>query len=145
MLRVTLLFVATLLGGWVFAWWWPAVPALLTGFWKPARMARGFFAALIGSGAAWVLAAVWFDVRNDGLLSERLAPVFHLPGGTGLIVATGVVGGLTAGLGSLFGARFRRFWSSLHEALIEVAAPVPEEEGEAGTEPGLGTRSARGQ
>ncbi len=129
MIRVTLLFAATLLGGALFAWWWPAVPALLTGFWKPSRPARGFFAALIGSGLAWGLVALWFDVRNDGLLSGRIAPLFHVPGSPGLIVATGLVGGVTAGLGSLFGTHFRRFWSSLHEALIEVAAPVPEEEG----------------
>jgi hypothetical protein len=138
MIRVSLLFGATLLGGWIFAWWWPAVPALLTGFWKPSRLARGFLAAVIGSGLAWGLVALWFDVRNEGLLAGRIAPLFHLPGGAGLIVASGLVGGFTAGLGSLFGARFRRFWSSLHEALVEVAAPVPEEE--AGGRFGTGKR-----
>jgi len=128
MIRVTLLFVASLLGGPLFAWWWPAVPALLTGFWKPTQPVRGFFAALLGSGLAWGVVALWLDARNDGLLAGRIAPLFHLPGAAGLIVATSLVGGLTAGLGSLFGACFRRFWSSLHEALIEVTAPVPEEE-----------------
>lgn len=129
MIRLPLLFVATLLGGPLFAWWWPAVPALLTGFWKPARPVRGFLAALIGSGLAWVVVALWFDVRNGGLLSGRLAPLFHLPGSTGLIVVTGLVGGLTAGFGSLFGSSFRRFWASLHDALVE---DPPEEEVEGG-------------
>lgn len=126
MIRVSLLFFATLMGGPFFAWWWPAVPALLTGFWKPERMFRGFVAALIGGGFAWAVTALWLDVRNDGLLSGRIAPLFHLPGGESLIGLTALIGGLTAGLGSLFGAWFRRFWASLHEALVEVAAPVPE-------------------
>jgi hypothetical protein len=130
MIRLPLLFFATLLGGPLFAWWWPAVPALLTGFWKPTKPVRGFFAALIGGGAAWVAVALWFDVRNDGLLSGRLAPLFHVPGSAGLLVATGLVGGLTAGLGSLFGCSFRRFWASLHEALVEEVPVVEEDEEE---------------
>lgn len=128
MIRVPLLFVATLLGGSLFAWWWPAVPALLTGFWKPEKPARGFFAALLGGGLAWAATALWFDARNEGLLSARIAPLFHLPGSPGLIAVAALIGGVTAGLGSLFGTWFRRFWASLHDALIEVAAPVPEDE-----------------
>jgi hypothetical protein len=72
--------------------------------------------------------ALWFDVRNDSLLSTRIAQLFHLPGPATLVAITGLIGGLTAGLGSLFGSSFRRFWASLHTALVEVAAPVPEGE-----------------
>jgi hypothetical protein len=130
-IRAVLILFATLLGGPVFAWWWPAVPGLVAGFWLPARPAQGFFLAVLGAGPAWAAAALWLDVRNDGLLSARVAALFHLPGGAGLILATAWVGGVTAGLGSLFGARFRRFWASLHEALAEVDKPVPEEIGSA--------------
>lgn len=128
MIRAPLMFLFCLLGGPFFPWWWPAVPGLIAGFWKPAKLFRGFLASALGGGLAWVLVAIWFDARNDGLLSGRIAPLFHLPGAGGLIFAAGLAGGVTAGLGSLFGARFRRFWASLHDALIEVAAPVPEEE-----------------
>jgi hypothetical protein len=117
MIRMLLVFVLSLAGGPFFAWWWPAAPGLLAGFWKPARPARGFFAALIGAGAAWAAVAFWLDARNGGLLSGRVAPLFHLPGGAGLVAAAAAAGGVTAGLGALLGARFRRFWASLHEAL----------------------------
>jgi hypothetical protein len=128
MIRLFVMFTVTLLGGVLFPWWWPAVPGLVTGFWKPGRPARGFVVALLGSGLAWGLTALWIDVRNHGLLSGRIAPLFHLPGSAGLLLATALVGGLTAGLGSLFGARFRRFWSSLHEALIAEDVVVPSDE-----------------
>lgn len=128
MIRLPFVFLVTLACGVFFPWWWPAVPGLLAGFWRPARMARGFVASFVGGGLAWAVAALWFDVRNGGLLSARIAALFRLPGGAGLIAATALVGGVTAGLGALFGARFRLFWGSLQDALAEVAAPVPEEE-----------------
>jgi hypothetical protein len=128
MIQVALIFVITLLGGTLFPWWWPAVPGFLAGFWKPAHPARGFLLAVLAGGLAWAAAALWFDTRNEGLLSTRIAALFHLPGSAGLILATALMGGITAGLGSLFGARFRRFWASLHEALAEVDAPVPEDD-----------------
>ncbi len=127
MIRAAFVFVVTLAGGPFFAWWWPVVPGLLAGFWRPARAARGFLAGAFGGGGAWLVAALWLDLRNDGLLSSRIAPLFHLPGSFGLLAATAIVGGITAGLGALLGARFRRFWSSLHEALSAQAAPVPED------------------
>ena len=142
MIRLPVLFLATLLGGPLFAWWWPAVPALFTGFWKPDKPVRGFFAALLGSGLAWAVVALWHDVRNDGLLSGRIAPLFHVPGSLGLIAATALIGGLTAGLGSLFGMWFRRFWASLHEALVEVAEPVPADEEERNASAGDGEEAA---
>ncbi len=130
MIRAPLMFLMCLLGGMVFPWWWPAVPGLIAGFWKPARLVRGFLASALGASLAWVVVAIWYDARNQGLLSGRIAPLFHLPGPGGLIFAAGVVGGVSGGLGSLFGAWFRRFWASLHDALVEVAAPVPDEEDE---------------
>jgi hypothetical protein len=125
--RTTLVMAACLLGGAFFPWWWPAVPGLVAGFWRPDKPFRDFLAAVLGGAGAWAVAALWFDVRNEGLLSGRVAPLFHLPGGGGLILATGLIGGLTAGLGALFGKRFRRFWASLQDALAAMEAPVPED------------------
>lgn len=128
MIRTLFVFALALAGGPFFAWWWPAAPGLLAGFWKPASPVRGFLAALTGGGAAWAVAAMWLDARNGSLLSGRVAPLFHLPDSAALVAATAVAGGVTAGLGALLGARFRRFWASLHEALTAQAAPVPPED-----------------
>ena len=120
--------VATSLGGFLFPWWWPAVPGLLVGFWKPDRPARTFLASLVGAGLAWAAVAVYFEWRNGGILSARIAPLFHLPGSAGLILATAGFGGLTAGLGALLGDSFRRFWRSLMLALVAEDVVIPPDE-----------------
>ena len=129
MLRVLFVLIVVLAGGAAFPWWWPAVPGVAAGFWRPASTWRSFVAAATGAALAFAGAALWHDVRNGGLLAERIAPVFHLPGAAGLIAVTACIGGVTAGLGALFGVRFRRLWRSLQDALAEVAAPVPEDDG----------------
>jgi hypothetical protein len=119
---------ATSLGGFLFPWWWPAVPGLLAGFWRPGTPVRNFTAAFAGAGLAWAVVAVYFEARNDGILSARIAPLFHLPGSVALILATAAVGGLTAGLGALLGDHFRRFWRSLLLALAAEDVVIPPDE-----------------
>lgn len=128
MIPLLLTFAATLPAGFLLPWWGAALPGIAVGFWTARRPVRAFFATAAGAGLAWLAVALWFDLRNDGLLSGRVAPLFHLPGEAGLLAATAVVGGLTSALGALFGVRFRRFWTSLQEALAAVAAPVPAED-----------------
>ena len=119
---------ATSLGGFVFPWWWPAIPGLVAGFWKPGTPIRTFLASFAGAGTAWIAVAIYFEARNEGILSARIAPVFHLPGSAALILATAAVGGLTAGLGSMVGDHFRRFWRSLILALAAEDVVIPPDE-----------------
>ena len=117
--------IATSLGGFYFPWWWPAVPGLLAGFWRSRTPLRTFLAAFVGAGLAWAAVAAFFEWRNQGILSARIAPLFHLPGSAALILATAAVGGLTAGLGALLGDHFRRFWRSLLLALAAEDVVIP--------------------
>ena len=119
---------ATSLGGFFFPWWWPAVPGLLAGFWKPGTPVRTFLAAFVGASISWAAVAVYFEWRNEGILSARVAPLFHLPGSAGLMLATAGVGGLTAGLGAILGDHFRRFWRSLMLALAAEDVVIPPDE-----------------
>jgi hypothetical protein len=120
--------VATWLGGFFFPWWWPAVPGLVAGFWKPGTPVRTFLAAFLGAGLVWAAVAGFYEWRNEGILSARIAPLFHLPGSVGLILATAGVGGVTAGLGALLGDTFRRFWISLMRALAAEDVVIPPDE-----------------
>ena len=120
--------IATTLGGVVFPWWWPAIPGLLAGFWKPGTPIRTFLASFVGAGVAWIAVAIYFEARNEGILSARIAPLFHLPGSAALILATAAVGGLTAGLGSMVGDHLRRLWRSLMLALAAEDVVIPPDE-----------------
>jgi hypothetical protein len=125
-----LLFVAaaTSLGGFWFPWWWPAVPGLLAGFWRRETPVRIFLVSFLGAGAAWAVVAIGYDTRNEGILSARIAPLFHLGGSLGLVLATAIVGGVTAGLGALVGDHFHRFWRSLMLALAAEDIVIPPDE-----------------
>jgi len=124
----------TSLGGFFFPWWWPAVPGLVAGFWKPDTRVRIVVASFLGAAVAWAAVALYFDARNEGILSARIAPLFHLPGEGALVLATAAVGGLTAALGTTLGGAFRRFWRSLMLALAaeDVVIPPDEERVEGG-------------
>jgi hypothetical protein len=124
----TFVAIATVLGGFVFPWWWPAVPGLVVGFWKPDTRIRTFLAACAGGAVAWAAVALYYDAGNEGILSARIAPLFHLSGEGSLILLTAGVGGLTAGLGSMVGGSFRRFWRSLMLALAAEDVVIPPDE-----------------
>ncbi len=116
MKRGLFVFIVAFAGAWGFPWWWPAVPGFFAGAWDPpgrtaprgqadsrARLA----AAAVGGAFAWGGVAAWIDLRNGGVLSARIAPLFHLPGGWMLVVVTALLGGITAMLGAWAGVRIR--------------------------------------
>lgn len=107
MIRAVLVFAATLAGGWAFPWWWPVVPGLVAGAWRPGTARHPALTAAVGGGVAWAAVAAWIDWRNGGVLSARIAPLFHLPGGWALIAVTALIGGVTAALGAWAGLRLR--------------------------------------
>lgn len=131
LLLATFVLAASALGGPFFPWWWPAVPGLIAGFWRPGAT-RAFFTAFVGAAVAWGAVAIGLDARNAGLLSARIAPLFHLPGAMGLVAVTAIVGGVTAGLGALVGNHFRLFWRSLSEALAAENVILPPDDSLAG-------------
>jgi len=106
MMIFLLAFTATLLGGFVCPWWWPAVVGVVLGFWKAGRHSRTFTFSALGSGLAWGVVATFYQLGNHGLLAGKVAAIFHVPsGGYGslLILVTAMLGGLTAGFGTLLG------------------------------------------
>lgn len=102
-----ILFAATLAGGFLFPWWWPAVAAYAAGFWRPGSAIAALISGFGGTALAWAGLAAFLDRRNHHLLSGRVAEMFQLPGGWALVLATGLIGGLMGGLGALAGHSLR--------------------------------------
>lgn len=96
-------FAASLLGGFFLPWWWPAVLGIALGFWKPKSRLRIFFSAFIGTALAWGGLALVYQTGNHGLLAGRVAGIFGLSNGGWLVAVTALIGGLTAGFGTLAG------------------------------------------
>ena len=97
------MFLSTLICGWIFPWWWPALAAYAVGFWMAKRSDSPFFVGFTGTAVAWIAWAVYLDWRNHHLLSGRIAVLFHLPSAYAVLVLTGLIGGLTGGLAAWAG------------------------------------------
>jgi hypothetical protein len=125
-MSMLILFAASLLGGFMLPWWWPAVAAYIVGLWLPRRAWTAFLSGFGGTALAWTALAGILDLRNHHLLSDRVAVIFHLPAGIYLVAATGLMGGGIGGLSA---------WAGY--ALRVYAKPrlSPTEAGSAGTPP----------
>lgn len=93
---------------WVLPWWILAVVAFALAFWLARRAGSAFWAGFGGVGLGWLGLSLFFHLRNDGLLTSRVATLFTLPQPWLLLLITAVVGGLVGGVAALTGYFFRR-------------------------------------
>lgn len=102
---------AVLVGGAVvqglLAWWslpvGAALIALLFGFRPKGALLGGF----LGGFLLWAGYAAVLNANNDGLLSSQIGVLLGGLGSTALVAATGLFGGLFAGLGAWAGSLAR--------------------------------------
>jgi hypothetical protein len=104
-----ILFAASLLGGYLFPWWWPAIAAYAVGYWLPKRPWSAFIAGFAGTALAWGAMAGFLDWRNHHILSDRIAQLFSLPTGLLLPPITALLGGLMGGMGAWAGYALRAY------------------------------------
>lgn len=103
-LRNTLIIaVVTFLAQLIMPWWIVAVVAFVLGFALFDKGLQAFFSAFSAVFLLWSIYALVIDVRNEHILSARIAQLFHLPNSIVLILVTGFVGGLVAGFSALSG------------------------------------------
>ncbi|MBS1576347.1 MAG: hypothetical protein JST09_13670 [Bacteroidetes bacterium] len=107
-------FVATILtiafsffAGLIMPWWSIALVAFVVALvirQSPLKsLLSGFFALFI----LWGLLAWWIDLKNQGILSKKIAMVLPLGGNAILlIVITAIIGAIVAGLAALTASCF---------------------------------------
>jgi len=71
-------------------------------------LTAAFISGLLGVFILWAGLAWWIDMKNNGVLSKKIASVLPL-GGSGivLILVTGIIGGLVAGFAAMSGSFLR--------------------------------------
>lgn len=95
------------LGGLVFPWWWLAVASFLVAIVWPQHPFKSFMGGLMGGLITWFVLALIADSANDQILSTRMAAVFSLSKPFMLVIITGAVGGIVAGMAALSAALLR--------------------------------------
>lgn len=96
------------ISGLFLPWWGMAITSLLVALLVHQKGYKAFLAGLLGVFLLWAGLAWWIDMKNNGVLSERIASVLPLGGNSILLIlVTGLIGGLVAGLGALTGSYLR--------------------------------------
>lgn len=84
-------------------WYSIALVAFVISYWKAKSAAGAFFQAFLAIAVLWGSYAGYQHSQSEGILSEKIAPLFFLPFPELLILVTMLIGGLVAGLAGLTG------------------------------------------
>jgi hypothetical protein len=95
-------------GGLWFGWWIIAVAAFLIALLVHQKAGKAFFSGFFAVFILWGLLAWWIDLKNESVLSKKIAEVLPLGGNSFvLILVTAFVGALVAGFGAMSGSYLR--------------------------------------
>ena len=95
-------------GGLWFGWWIIAVAAFLIALLVHQLPGKAFLSGALGVFLLWGALAWWIDMKNEHILSKRIAEVLPLGGNSLLLIlVTAILGGLVAGFAALSGSYLR--------------------------------------
>ena len=109
-LTVSIILTALLafISGLFLPWWCMAITSLLVALLIHQRGGRAFLAGFLGVFILWASLAWWIDMKNNGVLSKKIAQVLPLGGSSLLLILlTGIIGGLVAGMAAMTGSYLR--------------------------------------
>ena len=96
------------ISGLFLPWWGIAVTSLLVALLVHQKAGKAFLAGFLGVFLLWAGLAWWIDRKNNGVLSTKIASVLPLGGNAILlIIVTGFIGGLVAGMAAMSGSFLR--------------------------------------
>jgi hypothetical protein len=96
------------ISGLFLPWWGIAITSLLVAVLVHQKTGKAFLSGFLGVFLLWAALAFWIDMKNNGVLSVKIASVLHLGGNRILLIlVTGLVGGLVAGFAALNGSSLR--------------------------------------
>ncbi|MCS6934832.1 MAG: hypothetical protein NZM35_06760 [Chitinophagales bacterium] len=94
-------------------WWSIALAAFAIAYLRMLSLPAAFTAGFLAIFLLWSGYAAWLSIANEHILAARVARLLPLGGSVwALLLLTGAVGGITAGLSALCGAYARRLYGS---------------------------------
>jgi hypothetical protein len=89
--------------------WVIAIVAFIVGIMVQQKAWKAFLAGFTAIFLLWASLAKWMDAENGSILSQKIASVLPLGGSSILLILiTGFIGGLVAGLAALSGSYVRK-------------------------------------
>ncbi|WP_040254420.1 hypothetical protein [Psychroserpens mesophilus] len=88
----------------VLPWWSVMLASFITAILFSLRKSAVFFVPFFAMVLFWMVYAFWLSNANDFTLSKKIAVLLPLEGNPYLLIlVTGIVGGLAAGIAGIFG------------------------------------------
>jgi len=86
-------------------WWSIAIVAFLAAIFIRQTVSKSFLSGFVGVFLLWAIVALWIDIKNESILSHKIAQLFPLGGSSVLLILiTGFVGALVGGFAAMSGA-----------------------------------------
>jgi hypothetical protein len=89
-------------------WWIIALVAFALALWKGTSSRQAFWSGFGAIVFLWAATALVIHLRNEGILTAKIAGLFALPFPALMILITALVGGLVGGLAALSGFYWQR-------------------------------------
>ena len=96
------------IGGLYFPWWSLAIASFLIAILVHQKSGKAFLSGFTAVFLLWAGLALWIDMKNEGILSAKIATILPLGGNSILLIlVTAFVGGLIAGMAAISGSYLR--------------------------------------
>lgn len=96
-------------GGLYLPWWSIAIAAFISILLIPLTGGKAFLAGFFGVFILWAFLAWWIDMKNEHVLSKKVAEIFPLGGSSiAIILVTAFVGALVGGFAAMSAGYLRR-------------------------------------
>lgn len=103
-----LILLLSFIAGLYLPWWSIAIVAFLVSLLIPQSIGKSFLAGFLGIFLLWGLLALWIDIKNESVLSGKIAQLFPIGGSSVLLILiTALVGALVAGFAAMSGGSLR--------------------------------------
>jgi len=91
-------------------WWSVMVAALITGYLIPLKRGAVFFIPFLAIFLFWSVYCYVLSSANDFTLAKKISELLMIGGNPYLLIlATGVIGGIAAGISAILGKQIRAF------------------------------------
>jgi hypothetical protein len=108
-LSILLTALLAFIGGLYLPWWSLAIAAFVVALLLQQSAFRSFAGGFIGLFLLWGGLAWWIDMKNQGILSKKIASLLPLGGSSFLLIlVTAIIGALVAGLAAMSGGFLRK-------------------------------------
>ena len=93
------------IAGMFLPWWSIAIVSFLVALFLLPNIGLGFLSGFLGIFLLWGLLSLWIDIKNESILSGKIAQIIPLGGSSILLIlVTAIIGAIVGGFAGMAGS-----------------------------------------